>query len=39
MKDELITSTYRQLNLLAPTLEEIYQKDLPTVATRIWKTC
>jgi len=39
MKDELITSTYRQLNLLAPTLEEIYQKDLPTVATRIWKAC
>jgi hypothetical protein len=29
----------KQLNLLEPTLEEIYQKDLPTVATRIWKAC
>jgi len=36
---ESITSTYRQLNLLEPTLEEIYQQDLPTAATRIWKTC
>jgi hypothetical protein len=39
MKGEPITASYRQLNLLEPTLEEIYQTDLPTMATRIWKTC
>jgi hypothetical protein len=39
MKGEPISAAYRQMNLLEPTLEEIYQKDLPTVATRLWKTC
>jgi hypothetical protein len=39
MKDELDSVTEGQSNLQEVTLEEIYQKDLPTLAARIWKTC